>query len=155
MPPILALWRWQAKRGAEPDDLGKLAIGCLIFAIGTAWLAGASWVAGADGRAPFLWAVAFHLISNVGWLYFVPTTTALYAAKSPAALRGTLLGVNMLSLFAASLLSGRLGGLYEVMTPSQFWLMHAAIVGVGAVLLVLLARPLRRLLADDPPGEVR
>ena len=147
MPAFLGLWRWQAKRGAEPDDIGKLAIGCAVFALGTVWLAAAPFVSGADGRAPLLWAVAFHLISNIGWLYFAPISLALYATKSPPSLRGTLVGINYLSTFVASIASGRLGGYYETMDPTRFWLMHAAIVGGGALALALLARPLRRLLA--------
>ena len=145
MPAFLGLWQWQAKRGAEPDDIGKLAIGCAVFALGTAWLAAAPFVSGADGRAPLLWAVAFHLISNIGWLYFAPISLALYATKSPPSLRGTLVGVNYLSTFFASIVSGRLGGFYETMDPTSFWLMHAAIVGGGGLALAALARPLRRL----------
>lgn len=147
MPIFLGLWRWQAKRGAEPDDIGKLAIGCAIFALGTAWLAAAPFVSGADGRAPLLWAVAFHLISNIGWLYFTPISLALYATKSPPSLRGTLVGINYLTTFFASIISGRIGGFYETMDPTRFWLMHAAIVGGGGLALALLARPLRRLFA--------
>ena len=147
MPAFLGLWRWQAQRGAEPDAIGKLAIGCAVFALGTAWLAAAPFVSGADGRAPLLWAVAFHLISNVGWLYFAPISLALYATKSPPSLRGTLVGVNYLATFFASIISGRLGGFYETMDPTRFWLMHAGIVGGGGLLLALLARPLRRIFA--------
>ena len=147
MPLFLGLWRWQAKRGVEPDDIGKLAIGCAVFALGTVWLAAAPFVSGPDARAPLLWAVAFHLISNVGWLYFAPISLALYATKAPPSLRGTLVGINYLSVFFASIVSGRLGGFYETMDPTRFWLLHAAIVGGGGLALMVLARPLRKLLA--------
>lgn len=147
MPLFLALWRRQAAQGREPDDIGKMAIGCLIFAGGTAWLALAPLVSGADGRAPLLWAVAFHLLSNIGWLYFTPIALGLYATRSPEGVRGTMLGVNLLSTFFGSTISGRLGGLYETLTASQFWLLHAAIVGTGGVAILALRPVLRRLLA--------
>lgn len=153
LPVFIALWRWQASRGSEPDQLTKLGLGCLIFAAGTAQLAAAPWVAGADGRAPMYWAIAFHLISNIGWLYYAPISTALYAAKAPVALRGMMLGVNVLTTFAAGLISGRLGGLYEKLSATNFWLLHAAIVAGGGLVLLALAGPLRRLLADDPPNS--
>lgn len=146
MPPCLLLWRWQASRGREPRDLTKMAIGCFLFAIATAWLAEASWVSGADGRAPLIWAVIFHLISNIGAVFFVPTVVALFAAKAPPSLRGMMLGIDTTSTFAASIISGRLGGLYETMTSQNFWLLHAAIVGAGGLILLVLARPIRRLL---------
>lgn len=147
MPFFLALWRRQATRGREPDDLGKMAIGCLIFAGGTAWLALAPLVETA-GRAPLLWAIGFHLLSNIGWLYFAPIALALYAGKSPASLRGTLIGVNFMAVFFASTISGRLGGLYEVISPGAFWLLHSAIVGAAGIGLMLVARPLRAWFAD-------
>lgn len=147
LPIFLALWRRQAAVGREPDVMAKMMLGCFIFAAGTAFLAAAPWVSGADGRAPMLWAIAFHLITNVGWLYFTPTGTALYASQSPPALRGTLIGINALSIFAAGLISGRLGSLYETTPQTTFWLVHAGIVAAGGVGLLLLGPVLRRLLA--------
>jgi POT family proton-dependent oligopeptide transporter len=120
-----------------------MAIGCLIFGAGTSWLALAPLVSGPDGRAPLAWAVVFHLSTNTGWLYFTPIAVALFAAKSPAGLRGTMIGINYLTTFAGSVISGRLGGLYERMTAPHFWLLHAAIVGGGGLSLLILARPLR------------
>jgi proton-dependent oligopeptide transporter, POT family len=152
MPVFLALWRRQAARGSEPDDLSKMAIGCLIFGASTAWLALAPLVSGPDGRAPLAWAVVFHLASNSGWLYFTPIAVALFAARAPVALRGTMIGVNYLTTFAGSVISGRLGGLYERMTAPHFWLLHAAIVGAGGLGLLILARPVRYWLRINGGG---
>jgi POT family proton-dependent oligopeptide transporter len=149
MPAFLALWRRQAARGSEPGDLTKMAIGCLIFGASCAWLALAPIAAGADGRTPLLWAVAFHLSSNIGWLYLTPIAMAFFAARAPSRLRGTMLGVNYLNAFAGSVISGRLGGLYEQMTATRFWLLHAAIVAAGGLCLLILAGPLRRALRTD------
>lgn len=149
MPVFLALWRWQAARGREPSVTAKIGIGCLIFAAGTTWLALAPLVS-TDGRAPLLWAVAFHLISNIGWLYVAPISLALYGGKSPASLRGTMLGINFLTVFAASVISGRLGGLYETMSTSGFWMLHSAIAAGGGLVLLALARPIERALSEEP-----
>ncbi len=144
MPLFLWLWRRQQARGTEPDKLGKMAIGCLIFGLGVAWLAAAPLVAGADSRVPLMWAIGFHLISNSGWLYFTPIAVALYAEKAPPGIRGTMIGVQALSVFFASVISGRLGGLYETMAPPKFWLMHAAIVAAAGVGIWLNRPALRR-----------
>ncbi len=143
LPPMLAFWRWQARRGAEPDDLGKVAIGCFIFAAGTLWLALAGLVFGA-ARTPLLWAVFFHLLSNLGWLYFTPIMAALFVESAPAGLRGVMTGVNFSAIFVASLISGRLGGLYEGLSPPAFWTLHAAIVGAGGLYALVFGAPLRR-----------
>lgn len=147
MPVFLALWAWQARRGREPDDLAKMAIGCLIFAAGMAWLALSPIVASA-GRVPLPWAIAFHLLSNIGWLYFTPITLALFAARSPPSLRGTMIGVNSAAVFFASTISGRLGGLYETLSPSAFWLLHGAIVGAAGLAIFAAGGALRARFAD-------
>ena len=142
-PLVILWWRRQASQGREPDLFIKLASGCLIFAAGVLWLALASWLAAGD-KVPLWWPVGFHLISNLGWIFFVPIALALFAAQAPVALRGTLIGINTLSVFAASIISGRIGGFYETMSPTAFWLVHAAIVGGGGLAMLLAARPLRR-----------
>jgi len=71
-------------------------------------------------------------------------------------------GVCYLALFAGSVTSGWLGRFYEAMTPRNFWLMHAAVVGAGAVLIILLRAPLTRALdagarpapLSTPPMEI-
>ncbi len=148
MPPFVALWRRQALRGTEPDDFGKLGLGCLIFGAGMVWLAASSAVF--SGKVPVLWAVGFHMLSNLGWLYFVPISMGFYARVAPARINGMMMGVATLAIFVGSTASGRIGGLYGAMTPAAFWLLHAAIVGAGGVMFFVLARPLRRVLLNQP-----
>jgi POT family proton-dependent oligopeptide transporter len=151
IPLVVFWWRAQAKRGTEPDLFVKLAIGCLIFALGTALLAAAPLTAGADGRAPLAVPIAFHLVSNLGAVFYVPVVTALYAAKSPDTWRGTVLGLDTLSVSAASLISGPMGAWYETMDPSAFWSINVAIVG-GAGAVMLAAAPFaRRWFGEDEP----
>jgi POT family proton-dependent oligopeptide transporter len=144
LPPVLALWRWQAARGSEPDEFTKIAVGCFIFAASTFWLAAASLVTDSSGRTPLLWAVAFHLASNLGWLYFTPTIIALFSRAAPRSVNATMIGVYTLSVFLGSLISGRLGGLYERLTAAQFWSLHAGLVALGGVLMLLVGGRLTR-----------
>ena len=154
-PLVVLHWRRQAARGVEADLFGKAARGCLIFAGAVALLALAPLVQNGAGRAPLWLPVTFHLVSNLGWLFFVPIVLALYAAEAPASLRGTLIGVNTLSVFAGSVVSGRLGALYETLPAPEFWLLHAAMVGVAGLGFLAVARPLRRVFTGTPDGAVR
>jgi len=149
LPPMLMFWRWQAARGREPDSFGKLGIGCLIFSASTLWLAAAGLVTDASGRTPLLWAVVFHLASNLGWLYFSPVTSAFYSRSAPPSLTATLMGISTLSVFLGSLISGRLGGLYETLSPAAFWSLHAAIVGAGGLIYLALGLWLGRTFAPE------
>jgi POT family proton-dependent oligopeptide transporter len=57
-----------------------------------------------------------------------------------------MIGINSMAVFVGSTISGRIGGLYEVWTPGQFWLLHAGIIGGGAVLLLAMRPAVRGVL---------
>ena len=148
--PLLRFWRWQAARSSEPDDVTKLAIGCLLFGAAVAWLAGGHLVAYATGKVPLVWALTYHFLSSVGYLYFAPVVVAVFSRAAPASVNAMMIGVYYLSIFAGSTISGRLGGLYERLSSAEFWLLHAAIVAAGGLLILLFAPRLRRELIPRP-----
>jgi proton-dependent oligopeptide transporter, POT family len=150
--PMLRFWRWQAARSSEPDDVTKLAIGCLLFGVAVAWLAGGQWAADGTGKVPLLWAFGYHLLAAIGYLYFAPVAVALFSRTAPPSVNAMMIGIYYLSIFAGSTISGRLGGLYERLSSAEFWLMHAAIVIAGGLLILLLSSRLRRELAPSPDG---
>jgi len=155
LPPMLLFWRWQAARGTEPGPFAKAGIGCLIFAASTCWLAAAGWVTDASGRSPLLWAVAFHFASNLGWLYFSPTMVSIFTRAAPTAVAATLVGVNLFSTFIGSLVSGRLGGLYESLSPARFWSLHAALVALGGVIFLVIGKRFSGAYGLKPPAPGR
>jgi POT family proton-dependent oligopeptide transporter len=138
LPPMLMFWRWQAARGREPNEFVKIAIGCFIFSASTLWLAAAGLVIDAHGRTPLLWAVVFHLASNLGWLYFTPTVTAMVSRTAPRSVNATMVGASSLAVFLGSTISGRMGSLYETLPASQFWALHAALVSLGGVIMLVI-----------------
>ena len=137
IPLVLWLWRWQAQRGREPGEFVKAAIGCFIFGLSTWWLGFAYVAADSHGRAPIVWLAVFHLVSNLGWVYFTPTIIAIYSRLAPPSLNATMYGVYTLSVSLGGFVSGRLGGLYDKVSPYTFWSIHAAIVAAGGVLILL------------------
>ena len=155
VPLMLAFWRRQARSGSEPAMLVKMGIGCLIFGASVLILVLASYLAGGSGRAPILLPIGFHIFSNIGWIYFSPVVSALLMTRAPEQTRGTFYGISALSVTAGSLISGRLGGLYEKLPASEFWLIHAAIVGAAGAVFLLIAGPLGRRLPEigsEPAG---
>jgi POT family proton-dependent oligopeptide transporter len=144
IPTVLAFWRFQAKRGSEPDEFVKAAIGCFIFGGATLILAAGQFVVDGAGRTPLYMPILFHLFSNLGWVYFAPTVTAIYSRLAPASVNATLIAVSQLAVTIGSFTSGRLGALYERLPPSEFWAIHAACVGVGGVLMLAFGLYVRR-----------
>lgn len=148
VPLMLAIWRRQARSGSEPAMLVKMGIGCLIFGGSVLILVFASHLAAAGGRAPIILPIAFHVFSNIGWIYFSPVVTAYLMSRAPEQTRGAFYGVSGLSVTAGSLISGRLGALYEQVSASEFWLVHAAIVAAAGAVFLIIARPLGRRLPE-------
>ncbi|MBX9884666.1 MAG: peptide MFS transporter [Novosphingobium sp.] len=150
-PILILLWRWQAARGSEPATLTKAATGCLIMAASTLLLAAEPLFAGPGGLGPLWLVVLFHLISNFGAISFAPVIRAFFAERAPESVRGTVIGLESLSVTGASLLSGVMGGWYQTVTPPVFWTVSASIAGTAGVALLLVRRPLVRWIEAAPP----
>ena len=144
LPPMLLFWRWQGRRNAEPDEYTRMICGLFIFGASLMILTAGQWVTDASGKTPLILPIAFHFASNIGWLYFSPSANSLFAGTAPRSIRGTMIGVYLLSMFFGSVISGRLGGLYEHLSPALFWTLHAGLACLGGLLLSLLSSPLRR-----------
>lgn len=149
-PVCMAIWRWQERRRAEPSDLGKVALGCAVFAAACLWLVVGEALSG-GAQVPMLWPVLFHLTCAFGYLYVVPIALALFARAAPASVNALMVSVYYVGIFLGSIASGWLGRFYGTVPPSNFWAIHAAIVGAAAVLIVALHRPLARLLRIGAP----
>jgi POT family proton-dependent oligopeptide transporter len=143
VPLLFTLWRWQAARGSEPGDIGKLATGAWITALANLLLVGACM---ASKRTPAIIPMAYDFLLGIGFLYYWPTLLALVSRAAPTSVKATMMGAVFLSLFVANSLIGWLGGFYEHMTPTAFWAMHAGIAATGGVLALGLRRPLMRAL---------
>jgi POT family proton-dependent oligopeptide transporter len=144
VPFLLPLWRWQSRRGGEPDDLGKIAVGGWIAAAANLVL-----VAGCllGTRVPILVPIAYDVLLGVAFLYYWPTLLAAVSRNAPPSVRATLMGAVFLSLFIGDFGVGWLGSFYEAMSPAAFWAMHAAIAALGGALALGLKRPIRALMA--------
>jgi POT family proton-dependent oligopeptide transporter len=81
----------------------------------------------------------------------LPVGLALFSRAAPRRVGGLFIGFYWAHLFIANFATGKLAGLVETMDGYSFWAMHAAIVGGGAVLLVVFALLFGKLLA--PEGE--
>ena len=155
VPPLIAWWRAQSKRGTEPGDMGKIAIGYLVIAIASlVIMIPAYWVdQGGTGMSP-LWAVAMFSLNALGFLYYWPTLLALFSRAAPAQVNATMMGMLYFSLFAGNVLVGVFGGWWELMSHTRFWAFHAALALGPFVVMLLIARPFGRLLAAKETAAV-
>ena len=139
VPPVLALWNWQLRTGRAFNDMGKMAFGCAIMAAFTYLDGAASLIFGAQAKIPLIWVVLDNFGESFGYLWVVPVVTAFYTRTAPKQVNAMMLGVYYLSIFAGSLISGRLGGLYDSVSPSAFWSLHAGLVALAGAIFAGLA----------------
>jgi POT family proton-dependent oligopeptide transporter len=143
-------WRAWKTRFPEPDELGKIAIGCFFGAAGVACLAAGQALTAPGEKVAFGWLLAFHLLNDIGFANVLPVGLALFARASPRQIAGLMIGVYYTHLWAGNQLVGVLGTLFEKMPAVQFWLMHAGLVGAAGVILIVVRLLFGRiLLAGD------
>jgi POT family proton-dependent oligopeptide transporter len=145
VPLVFWIWRYQAARRREPDDLAKIGTGAWIAAASNLILVAAIFVSGSEPVLP-IWPFLYSAVLGISFLYYWPTLLALVSRAAPAKVNATLMGLAFMSLFVSNNLIGWIGGFYEKMTPAEFWTMHAAIAAGGGLLVVLFGRRLSRVL---------
>ena len=151
---MVMFWRAWKTRFPEPDELGKIAIGCFFSAAGVACLALGQSLTPAGGKVAFGWLLTFHLLNDIGFANVLPVGLALFARAAPRQIAGLVIGLYYLHLWGGNQLVGFLGTKYESMDPVQFWLLHAGLVGFAGVVFLLLKLFAGHVLMGEPqaPG---
>jgi POT family proton-dependent oligopeptide transporter len=152
-PLLLARWKKQAEQGRELSPTQKMACGALIVAASYLLIAGAEAFSG-GGRAHWLWLLTYFVIFTLGELYILPNGLGVFARLAPTKLGATTVASWYLAIFSGSLLAGQVGRLWSHLGPIQFFVLLAAIASAAAILLYLLDRPTRRILAQAQQSGV-
>jgi POT family proton-dependent oligopeptide transporter len=147
VPPLVALWAWQSRRGVEPSSLTKLAIGFAITGASALFFTAGVMLPGSDGKISVLWPLAGFFGMGVGFMYYWPVSLALVSKAAPAKLAATLMSSVYLALFVGTVVMGWVGSFYDQMSGAAFWTLDGAISLAGAVLTLALRRPLEQALA--------
>lgn len=130
----MRLWRALNRRGREPGDLSKLAVGCAIVGIAYAMLAGMA-LRPVISLTGFL---CFFAVMDLGFAWIDPPVNAFVSRRSAPSITGFMLALTMLSIAGSYLLTGWLGQWLEPLGGSTFWLLHASLAGVALVMTLAL-----------------
>ena len=147
-------WKWRSdKTGKEPDELGKMIIGSFFTIAGGLCLVIAAATQG-DAKIGLFWPVLFHLFNSIGFAHILPVSLALFTKVAPRSINATVLGIYYLAFFAANKLVGYVGGLFETMPTTSFWLLHVATAAIGLVAFVVFKLVLgKRMTQIDAHAE--
>lgn len=146
-PLVVALWARQARRGAEPSTVTKMALGCLGVVFANIIMAVAAWTAG-GGQASWLWLFAYFVVITVGELYLSPIGLSLVSKLAPAAILSMMMGLWLATSFTGNFIAGWLGSFWSSMDKANFFLMIAAIAAAAGAAIWVLDRPLKPILRD-------
>jgi POT family proton-dependent oligopeptide transporter len=151
LAPLFALlWVRLAARHLEPSLPVKFAFGLILLGAGFAVMGFASKIVAGGHKVWPTWLIATYLLHTFGELCLSPVGLSSVTKLAPARLTGQLMGTWFLATSLGNLIAGLLAGQLKVdalnQMPGQYlkmvWLPLAA-----GILLILLARPIKRLMA--------
>jgi len=152
-PLIIAFWGWQARRGAEPSPVVKMAIGCALNALAFGLLIIPGMAIDAGHKVSWLWLLVAMALSTIGELYLSPVGLSLFSKAAPAKVASLMMAVNFLSNASGNYLAGQLGFYWDVMSKANFFTMIAAIAGGAALAIAALSlvlAPVLRARMEQP-----
>lgn len=141
---VAGFYRWWKTKWTEPDELTKIIIGSLFSIGGMACLYLAAVTTPAGEKIGLFWPVMFHVVNSIGFAHMLPVSLALFARLAPKQINATVIGLYYLAFFAGNSMVGWIGGWFEEMPVTQFWLLHmgfAAAAGLVFVLFKLFLAP--------------
>lgn len=143
-PLLLAHWRRRAQAQREPTSMQKMAKGAVIVAAAYLLLAFAAFEAG-QGRAHWLWLVAYFAIFTIGELHILPVGLGLFARLAPPGYGATTVAAWFCAIFTGSLCAGFVGRWWSSLSHAAFFLVLTGIALIAAGLLIALDRATRRV----------
>jgi len=150
-PIILRLWTWQGRHGIRRTMVTKMAFASWAVAFANLLMAAAAFGISGGGKASPLWLLAYFALITFGELYLAPVGLSVIAAMIPQRLRSMMIGVWFAISSPAAILGGWLSGFWIDMSKVHFFLMIAAIAGLGGALIW----PLRPLVWAAWPTETQ
>ncbi|MEO8189117.1 MAG: peptide MFS transporter [Acidobacteriota bacterium] len=152
-PVFGALWVKLGRR--QPSTAAKMGVGLLFLAGGFVVLAiGASYAVGGV-KVSMMWMIMTYLLHTAGELCLSPVGLSSVTKLAPKKLSGQLMGTWFMGTALGNLIAGLAAGGFEGMGVSELFGAVAKVTGVAGVILLLFARPIRKLVggAEDTLDE--
>ncbi|MFZ2553722.1 peptide MFS transporter [Psychrobacter urativorans] len=159
LAPIASiLWVKLGNRGLEPNSMTKFALGMLLAAAGFALMifASKSILTNDGGLASPLWLVGSLFLLTLGELALSPVGLSAMTKLAPKGMQGQMMGLFFASVAMGNLVAAFFGGYVSADKieglPSLFTTMTIFLV-VAAVILLILAKPINKMLQDSEAAE--
>ena len=147
-PTLCAFWAWQSRKDKEPTSIAKMAIGCVFLAICFVPMVFAARIAAHTGKVAPWYLLSCIFLMAVGELYLSPIGLSLVTKLAPPRFVSMLMGVWFMSYFAGNYISGQVGGLWEQIPKSSFFMLQVGIAALAACLIFLVIKPIHRSIGN-------
>jgi len=149
-PVIASIWLRLGAGNLNPSVPLKFACGLILLAGGFFVMVGAAKLVAVGQKVWPQWLVMTYLLHSLGELCLSPVGLSAVTKLAPPRLVGQMMGTWFLATSLGNLIAGQLAGGFSAdaveQMPARYLLIVLTTSGTG-VLLLLLARPLRRLMA--------
>jgi proton-dependent oligopeptide transporter, POT family len=146
LTPFFA-WLWIRLGRRDPSSPTKFTIGLVLVALGFGVLIYAGRLAEQGVLVSPVWLVATYLLHTLGELCLVPVGLNAMTKLAPARIAGLTMGVWYLAYGVGNYLGGHVASLFESLSLSELFRAVTLYAFGAAVLMALLIRPIRRMLA--------
>ncbi|MGH7513286.1 MAG: peptide MFS transporter [Gemmatimonadales bacterium] len=144
-PVFATLWIRLGHR--DPSSPTKFAIALALLGLGFAVMIGAAVASAGGARVSPLWLVLSYWLQTMGELCLSPVGLSAMSKLAPVRIAGLIMGVWYLSLSVGNYMAGMASSVYETMPLATLFTIVTVTALAAAVVLALLIRPMRRMLA--------
>jgi len=145
IPPITWFWGKLDKIGREPSSIGKMGIACFLMGVSFLFMLPAVWEFNRTGTSSLMWLTISTLILSIAEVYLSPVGLSLVTKLAPPKLISSIMGIWFVAVAGGEYFAGFLGTFYEKMPKDHFFGMIALICIVTGSLLLIILKPLKRI----------
>jgi proton-dependent oligopeptide transporter, POT family len=155
VPVFTALWMWLSKRKLNPATPVKLSLGLFFMGLGYVVMIGASFVV-INGDKPLPpWLFLTYMFHTFGEICLYPIGLSGITKLSPRRFVGRMMGVFFMALALGNLIAGLFAGDIDEKAVAanphllvDLFQFIAILMIVSGVVVLLITKPLRKLMGD-------
>jgi POT family proton-dependent oligopeptide transporter len=148
LTPVFA-WMWVKLGKRAPSDPAKFAVGLLFVSASFFLMVPAAMLAGSGNRVGWYWLFACYILQTVGELWLSPVGLSAMTKLAPARVGSLMMGVWFLAASVGNYIGGRVAGFYDKFSLPTLFAVVACYALVFTVVLALLVKPMKRMMANQ------
>jgi POT family proton-dependent oligopeptide transporter len=143
-PFFSKIWVRLGETGREPSSPVKFALGLSLLALGFVVMIAAAAMYQQSGPVSVMWLIGAYFFHTLGELCLSPVGLSLVTKLAPLQFGSLMMGVWLLSSFAANFVGGFFAGNYDAMNHTLFYMVPTGTAAGAAALLLLITPKLRK-----------